>query len=559
MDRGVSPRSADERATGGRPAAITTDEIDEAFVPRPVEGIAAVAVGEEVVLVRGWRTATALNRTAALLWGCFHDGDALGAVVADLAGAGGPDRDALGREALALARRVGAVGLLEGVVAPPGSGPRLELLPDVAVGDDGPDADLVDLDGRPVALRDLRGEEVVLVAWNPDCGFCAALAPDLARADGALAAAGVRLVLVASGGPAANRAVADAAGLRAPVLLRPDDVDPFDGYGTPTAYHLGVDGRLVAPPAFGAEQVRRLVATRTGSDAAVDPGAIRYLIDAGGTCGPVVGPAPSGPWRPSRVYRIGDVHVGLRPASDATAAVLDALALGPPVDDARAGHSYSVALTTTAPTPRAAPRPLHLLVRGGEVLVRSRDRARVLRALLWHLEEDLGRSDPPEGCARTRATAVVAGGRALLLPPGLHLLAGLQPRLARHGIAPADVPHPWVDLDTAELVVAPPALPHDPAALTGGDPPPPSPGEAAPVGPGRYPLAGWGVLLPHDGRLLPLSPAEAAAATLSLTVDDVDPVARLGALGALFTRVAGFGLWYDTEAELVDGVVAALG
>src|SRR5213594_1831298 len=40
---------------------------------------------------------------------------------------------------------------------------------------------LPDLTGRMVALEDFRGLQVLLVNWNPECGFCDLIAPDLAR------------------------------------------------------------------------------------------------------------------------------------------------------------------------------------------------------------------------------------------------------------------------------------------------------------------------------------------------------------------------------------------
>ena len=44
---------------------VTPDEIDESFVPRPVKDVDAVVVGDEVVIVDGWKAAAARPRAAA--------------------------------------------------------------------------------------------------------------------------------------------------------------------------------------------------------------------------------------------------------------------------------------------------------------------------------------------------------------------------------------------------------------------------------------------------------------------------------------------------------------
>ncbi len=82
--------------------------------------------------------------------------------------------------------------------------------------------------------------------------------------------------------------------------------------------------------------------------------------------------------------------------------------------------------------------------------------------------------------------------------------------------------------------------------------------ELPPVEPGRYPLVGWAVLHPSDRAVTTFSPAEAAAATLSLVYETEDAPRRLAELGELFTRILGFGLWYQSESGLVDAAVRAL-
>src|SRR5437868_3793663 len=47
------------------------------------------------------------------------------------------------------------------------------------VGTEAPAFELRDLAGHPRALSQWRGREVLLIFFNPSCGFCAKLAPDL--------------------------------------------------------------------------------------------------------------------------------------------------------------------------------------------------------------------------------------------------------------------------------------------------------------------------------------------------------------------------------------------
>ena len=178
---------------------------------------------------------------------------------------------------------------------------------------------------------------------------------------------------------------------------------------------------------------------------------------------------------------------------------------------------------------------------------------------MWHLSSEMGAIDLAAGRLRVNATAATVGGRAVLLQPGLYVLAErLQPLLAAKGIALADVPFPEIDLETTELVIPEPAIPHEEQVLTALDAPIRSRGELPPVLPGRYPLAAWGVMRSADEPVTRLTPAQAAAATLSLVQDTDDAPSRLQQLGNLFERIEGFGLWYHSEAEYTSALTTAL-
>lgn len=560
-------------------ALVVPDAIDGAFVARPLGTVAEVAVGDELVLVADDGRATVVNPTGALIWACLDGTSPLDEVVTDLSEELGADRAVVEADVLAFARQLGDAGLLEGVGYPTAE-LDWDLVPwepptAVAVGEELPDFELADLDGARHRLSDARGREVLLVNWSPSCGFCTMIAERLGAWAPALAERDVTLVFATRGDVDANRAVFDAAHLDVLVLVLEDGVDPFSGYGTPAAYHLDAEGRVVEPLAVGAFDVPALAAALAGVDpdgesgtASPDeleradpaPEGIRYLPVGGGTCGP--GGAGSGAgstnateWAGLHAYRIGDHHVGVRYNSERTAATLDALFDGAPVRDPRVRDSYAVALYDDA---EGAARPLDLLVQGSEQLVRSRSAARVLRALLWRLTDDVGGVDLTTGRLRVRATAARRGDEGLLLPPGLYRWAKqLQPRFARVGIALADVPHPEIDLATGELVLPDPAIPHDAGVLTAVDDGVRLGAEPLPVGPGRLPLAAW-FLARADGEHGALTPAVAAVAAVPAVLGDHDIGERVAELGALFTRTQAVGIVYDSEAALVDAVAAAL-
>ena len=47
------------------------------------------------------------------------------------------------------------------------------------VGEPAPEVALLDLEGQSVELEDFRGEETLVLFWNPGCGFCQQMLPDL--------------------------------------------------------------------------------------------------------------------------------------------------------------------------------------------------------------------------------------------------------------------------------------------------------------------------------------------------------------------------------------------
>ncbi len=557
------------RSSGADP--VPANRLDGTFVAVPIPGVEAISVADQLVLLDGWSAAVVLNESGALFWESFDGETSIGEVVAELNAALRIDPEVVRSEVMAFARHVGSLGLLEGVGPPDdvelpflveGVGPQRD------VGDVLADVTGIDLDGNEVSLVTAVDGEALLVNWSPHCGYCAAIGETLAAVGPHLRAKGVGLVFLATGTVEANQAVAERFGLDARfVVLDGGASHPLPGCGTPAAFHLDADRRIVTEPAYGSVAVPELASRLAGvsldsvirAGAAEVPEGTRYLLERGGACAQDAGARRDVEWVGTGVYRLGDFHVGIRADGDETLATLDDLLPGAAVEDPRAGHSFSVALPGLDAGTRAPAGGLNLLYDGGQLKVRSRSVARVLRALLWHLDEGTLDHEVPAGTVRTRATAAIVDGRAVLLQPGLYVLDGLQAFAARRGIAFADVPFPEVDLDTAELVIGEPQVAHDSGVLARWDTPMGSSSELPPVLPGRYPLLGWAVMHPADSAVTRFTPAEAAAATLSFVLDTADAPVRLRQLGDLFARIDGFGLWYHSEAGYVDALCEALG
>lgn len=555
------------------PVLTPANRIDISFVPRPIESVAAVSVSGDTVLLDGWVSATVLNSTGAMIWDAFDGLATLEQIITDLAEMTGVDQRMVASEVLALSQHLGALGLLQGVGPPDDLDIELSVEQPSGFDEIGailPIFQAIDLNGAECDSTSLAGTETLLVNWNPSCDYCGSIAYVLAACEAPLLKAGIRLVLLASGTVQSNREMLEAARLKADVLLRAsDELGPFAGIGTPTALHLDPALRLISLPAYGNVDVPALIARLAGVDQVqLDASAgadanddVRYLLETGGLCAQGAGAAASTRWLGTRVYRLTDFHVGVRYDNDAARAVLDALFTDSTVSDRRAGHSYSVALPSLTRTPSGGPtNGLNLLLRGGDLLVRSRSVARVLRALLWQLQDRIVGFDPDSGRMRVRATAARIGSQMVLLQPALFVLEErLQPLLARRGVALADVPFPELDPRSLEVVIPDLAIPHDRTVIESHDTFVGTQTEPAPVLPGRYPLIGWGVMYPSDPPVTHFSPAEAAAATLSFVENTDDARVRLRELGTLFEQVDAFGLSYDSEADYVNALCEALG
>jgi peroxiredoxin len=129
---------------------------------------------------------------------------------------------------------------------------------------------LPDLDGRTVSLADFRGRRVLVVNWDPQCGFCDLAAADLSKLQADMRRRDVQLMFISRGDVDSNRKLNEEHGLDCPVLLLngSEQLKPFAEMGTPVAYLLDELGKVARPVATGAYEVpalaREAVADKDG-------------------------------------------------------------------------------------------------------------------------------------------------------------------------------------------------------------------------------------------------------------------------------------------------------
>ena len=125
------------------------------------------------------------------------------------------------------------------------------------IGKPAPEFALADLDGETVSLEQLKGSDAVVLFWNPGCGFCQRMLPDLKAWEEARGADAPRLLVVSTGDAETNRAQ----GIASPVLLDAgfSTGRAFGASGTPSAVRVDADGNVVSAIGVGGPSVLGLL------------------------------------------------------------------------------------------------------------------------------------------------------------------------------------------------------------------------------------------------------------------------------------------------------------
>jgi peroxiredoxin len=124
------------------------------------------------------------------------------------------------------------------------------------VGEEAPEVKLPNLEGHTVELADFRGEQTLVLFWNPGCGFCQQMLPDLKEWEANSPEDAPKLLVVSAGAEEANKEM----GLTSPVLLDQQFAvgRAFGASGTPSAVLVDAEGKVASEVAVGAPGVLEL-------------------------------------------------------------------------------------------------------------------------------------------------------------------------------------------------------------------------------------------------------------------------------------------------------------
>ncbi len=142
------------------------------------------------------------------------------------------------------------------IVAPHGNraiDAKSHLSSRLQIGETAPAFTLPGLSRHSISLADFRGKQMLLIFWNPGCGFCQKMLPDLLDWEKDASERGLTLLVVSTGNINENQAM----GLRSPVLLDETfTVGPtFGVHGTPMAVLVDAEGKIASEVAAGAPAV----------------------------------------------------------------------------------------------------------------------------------------------------------------------------------------------------------------------------------------------------------------------------------------------------------------
>jgi peroxiredoxin len=150
-----------------------------------------------------------------------------------------------------LARTAQGIGNGNGATAAPRQPAGLKR------GERAPQFTLPDLSGKRLSLADLRGNETLVLFWNPNCGYCQRMLTDLKAWEAHPPTDAPKLLVVSTDSVESNQAM----GLRSPVLLDQDGMrigKLFGATGTPMAVLVDEEGKIASEVAAGAPAVLAL-------------------------------------------------------------------------------------------------------------------------------------------------------------------------------------------------------------------------------------------------------------------------------------------------------------
>jgi peroxiredoxin len=133
----------------------------------------------------------------------------------------------------------------------------------LSAGSEAPDFELPDLSGGRRKLSEFRGRDVLLVFFNPRCGFCTKMAADIAALPVEGGDGRAIPLVVTTGDADENRRLVEEYGIRCLVLLQEqmEVASQYRAQGTPMGYRLDAEGRIASELTVGAEPLLKLASS----------------------------------------------------------------------------------------------------------------------------------------------------------------------------------------------------------------------------------------------------------------------------------------------------------
>jgi peroxiredoxin len=133
--------------------------------------------------------------------------------------------------------------------------------PELPLGSAAPTIELPDLDGAKHTLAEYAGRPILLVFFNPHCGFCKQMAGPLAERANHLKALDPLPLLVSTGAAEDNREFMLEHGLTCPIWLQTgmEVASRFNVAGTPIGYLIDAEGRIASPRTVGPDALLALL------------------------------------------------------------------------------------------------------------------------------------------------------------------------------------------------------------------------------------------------------------------------------------------------------------
>ena len=120
------------------------------------------------------------------------------------------------------------------------------------IGEPAPEVKLADLEGTTVELEDFRGQQTLVLFWNPGCGFCQQMLPEIKQWEENRPEAAPELLFISAGSEEANRDME----LSSKVVLDQQFAAgrAFGASGTPSAVLVDAEGTITSEVAVGPRQ-----------------------------------------------------------------------------------------------------------------------------------------------------------------------------------------------------------------------------------------------------------------------------------------------------------------